>query len=71
MKVKKLKELLEKMDENATVVMSGSDHSYDRVHSIYEVSALYDDDSDHYSEDYGQEEKPEEGFVKVKVCVIG
>ena len=68
MKVKDLIKKLQAMDENAIVVTSGYDHSYDSVRIVCEKTA-FDCQGDLY-EDWGDDNKLKETDQRVAICLI-
>jgi len=68
--VKKLRDLLEGLPDDAPVIQSASDHSYRRV-TFTPHTALYDAATDAWTEDYGEDETPEEEYGKrIEVVIV-
>ncbi len=58
MKAKKLKEILATVDDDAEIVTSGYDHSYNRVTVADSCDALHDKKSNTLHEYYDGDEEP-------------
>lgn len=70
MNVKELKKLLEKVDDEAIVVQTSSDHSYWEC-DLQPGTALYDGLNDHWTEDHGEKLTPEAEYGKrLKVLIV-
>jgi hypothetical protein len=69
MKVKDLKKILAGMDDEAIIVVEGSDHSYTLIRWVTEKTAVGPSDSDLY-EDYGDEHKTDPTDERFKIVLF-
>ena len=69
MKVKDLKAILKGAPDDALIVTSGMDHSYDNCHAT--ITTAITDPFNNMSEDYGEADTPlDEGEKRINVVVI-
>ncbi len=69
MNVGELREMLAGLSDDATVLVPGSDHSYEEADASF-TTALYDRKEKYWCEDYGEETTPEKEYGKRKEVLV-